>query len=122
MRRIRFEAKIEPRDAWIGLFWDRRPDGLHFFVCPLPFVVLHATLIASPELPRCEEGCHAPAVFRGLCRVHARELDCAVACEACDRIFDPLDGEPHAHDPESGADFCAKCTAEMRDDAPEVRA
>lgn len=39
-----FKMKIEPRDAWVGLFWDRRADGLHVYVCPVPFVVLHWTL------------------------------------------------------------------------------
>jgi hypothetical protein len=33
--------KFEPRDIWIGLFWDRRPDGLHIYVCPLPCLVIH---------------------------------------------------------------------------------
>lgn len=28
----RFEIKLEPRDIWIGLFWDRRYDGLHIYV------------------------------------------------------------------------------------------
>lgn len=36
---MKFEAKIEPRDALAGLFWDRRADGLHIYVCPVPFVV-----------------------------------------------------------------------------------
>jgi hypothetical protein len=37
-----FSVKVEPRDAWVGLYWDRRRDGLHVYVCPVPFVVLHA--------------------------------------------------------------------------------
>lgn len=53
---LRFEAKLEKRDAWVGLFWDRKQsssdpfgdgivwDDLHIYVCPLPFVVLHWTL------------------------------------------------------------------------------
>lgn len=32
---------IERRDLWVGLFWDRRPDGLHVWVCPLPTVAVH---------------------------------------------------------------------------------
>lgn len=42
MRRWSFTAKLEPRDAWVGLFWDRRGDGFHVYVCPVPFVVFHA--------------------------------------------------------------------------------
>jgi hypothetical protein len=38
---VQFEAKFEPRDAWVGLFWDRRVDGLHVYVCLVPFLVLH---------------------------------------------------------------------------------
>ena len=33
--------KFEPRDIWIGLFWDKRRDGLHVYVCPIPLVVIH---------------------------------------------------------------------------------
>jgi len=37
---MRFEFRIEPRDCWVGLFWDRRPE-LHLYVCPLPTVLFH---------------------------------------------------------------------------------
>lgn len=33
--------KFEPRDVWVGWFWDRRPDGIHHYVCPLPMIVIH---------------------------------------------------------------------------------
>ena len=39
--RIDLELKFEPRDLWVGLFWDRREDGLHLFVCPFPCVLFH---------------------------------------------------------------------------------
>ena len=32
---------FEPRDLWVGLFWDRRDDGTHFYVCPVPALVFH---------------------------------------------------------------------------------
>jgi hypothetical protein len=40
------EVKLEPRDLWVGLFWDRRPDPwgvrrLEVWVCPLPGLVIH---------------------------------------------------------------------------------
>lgn len=34
-------VRIEPRDCWIGVFWDRRADGLHVYVCPVPCLVFH---------------------------------------------------------------------------------
>lgn len=34
------EIKFEPRDIWVGLFWDRRDDGVWFWVCPLPCLVI----------------------------------------------------------------------------------
>ena len=37
-REGRVTIRFEPRDLWIGLFWDRRPDGLHFYVCPVPCI------------------------------------------------------------------------------------
>jgi hypothetical protein len=33
--------KFEPRDVWVGWFWDRREDGLHHYVCLVPMVVIH---------------------------------------------------------------------------------
>lgn len=33
--------KFEPRDVWIGWFWDRREDGKHHYVCPFPMLVIH---------------------------------------------------------------------------------
>lgn len=33
--------RFEPRDIWVGLFWDRKGDGTHFYLCPLPCVVIH---------------------------------------------------------------------------------
>lgn len=33
--------RFEPRDVWVGVFWDRQPDGLHVYVCPLPCLVMH---------------------------------------------------------------------------------
>jgi hypothetical protein len=33
--------RFEPRDVWIGWFWDRRDDGTHHYVCLLPMLVIH---------------------------------------------------------------------------------
>jgi len=39
--RIHFEVRLEPRDFWIGVFWDKRLDGFHIYFCPVPFLVFH---------------------------------------------------------------------------------
>lgn len=33
--------KFEPRDVWIGWYWDRRDDGTHHYVCIVPMLVVH---------------------------------------------------------------------------------
>lgn len=33
--------KFEPRDVWIGWYWDRRDDGTHHYVCTVPMLVIH---------------------------------------------------------------------------------
>lgn len=33
---------FERRDLWVGLYWDRKPDGLHMYLCPLPTLAVHA--------------------------------------------------------------------------------
>jgi hypothetical protein len=48
---VNIELKFEPRDLWVGLFWDRRSAGLwqpmrteystHFYVCVIPTLVVH---------------------------------------------------------------------------------
>lgn len=38
---------IEPRDAWVGLFWTRAryaPADFLVYVCPVPFVVLRFSI------------------------------------------------------------------------------
>lgn len=29
---------FEPRDLWIGVFWDRRPSELRLFICFIPCI------------------------------------------------------------------------------------
>lgn len=51
--RVLVEVGIEKRDAWVGLYWNRREQigfgGVQHrffdvYVCPLPFCVLHVQL------------------------------------------------------------------------------
>jgi hypothetical protein len=39
-RRMRFEVLFEPRDLWVGVFWDLS-RGLDVYVCPVPTLCLH---------------------------------------------------------------------------------
>lgn len=41
MRQWKWSAMFEPRDLWVGVFWDRRPDGLHIYLCAVPTLVAH---------------------------------------------------------------------------------
>ncbi len=42
-----WSVKWEPRDLWVGLYWDRRVDGVWFYVCLVPTIVI----IGAPEGP-----------------------------------------------------------------------
>ncbi len=57
---MRLEIKLEPRDLWIGLFWDKREnwrtdgvsDDLHLYLCLIPMIVIH--IVISKERPEVE--------------------------------------------------------------------
>ena len=49
------ELRFEPRDLWVGVFWDRRPDGLHVYVCLVPAFVYHV----YPLIPARRRGLRA---------------------------------------------------------------
>lgn len=34
---------FEPRDIWVGVFWDRRDDGLRLYICIVPCVPILLT-------------------------------------------------------------------------------
>lgn len=59
MKRWIIRAKFEPRDLWVGLFWDRDYDGLHLYVRLLPTLVIHAAHVRACRECGCtdEDGC-----------------------------------------------------------------
>lgn len=40
-----FKIMFEPRDLWIGLYWNVKQivagDFIHFYICPIPMLVFH---------------------------------------------------------------------------------
>lgn len=49
--RIKAQLQFEPRDIWIGLFWQTNHDmplpyyTLHIYVCLVPLIPLHVTVL-----------------------------------------------------------------------------
>lgn len=39
---MKVKIYFEPRDAWVGVFWDRRPN-LTVWICVIPFVPIRLT-------------------------------------------------------------------------------
>lgn len=43
--KTRLELKFEPRDLWVGLYWDRETthemEQLHLYFCLLPTLLIH---------------------------------------------------------------------------------
>ncbi len=37
---MKIRIYFEPRDIWLGVFWDRRPE-LNVWVCLLPMLPIH---------------------------------------------------------------------------------
>ena len=38
------QLQVEPKDIWIGCFWERTEIALHIYVCLVPMVPLHITI------------------------------------------------------------------------------
>ena len=38
---VKVQFRLEPRDAWVGLFWRRTDIALHVYICLVPFIPLH---------------------------------------------------------------------------------
>ena len=55
LKRWTWEIKFEPRDVWIGVFWQKglrvRPPKVywHFYICILPMVPIHIYQIQCYE-------------------------------------------------------------------------
>ena len=42
--RLIAQFQVEPRDLWVGLFWQRTEVALHLYICLIPLVPLHITV------------------------------------------------------------------------------
>jgi len=50
----KLSMRLEPRDLWVGLFWDRKRDGLQIVVCPIPVLAITLFIPKRPRLDPCE--------------------------------------------------------------------
>lgn len=48
--RLKAQFQFEPKDWWIGLFWQRTDVALHLYVCFVPLVPLHVTFALSRKV------------------------------------------------------------------------
>lgn len=39
--RLHLSIHFDPRDLWIGMFWDHDLGDTDVYICPIPCVVLH---------------------------------------------------------------------------------
>lgn len=46
--RLIAQFQFEPRDLWVGLFWQRTEIALHLYICLVPLVPLHVTIARLP--------------------------------------------------------------------------
>lgn len=46
---LKVQLQFEPRDIWIGLFWRRTEIAWHFYICILPLLPLHISILAISE-------------------------------------------------------------------------
>ena len=46
--RLKVQLQFEPRDLWIGAFWRRTEIAVHLYICVLPTVPLHITILTVP--------------------------------------------------------------------------
>ncbi len=48
--RWRWSFQLEPRDLWVGVYWDRlAPYLLDIYICPLPTLAVRLRLIYPPH-------------------------------------------------------------------------
>lgn len=43
--RLKVQLQFELRDLWVGLFWRKTDLCVHFYLCILPMVPLHVTVL-----------------------------------------------------------------------------
>lgn len=56
------QLQWEPRDMWVGLFWRTNHEmnipwyTLHIYICVLPLIPLHITLLLRSRVTKCDQG------------------------------------------------------------------
>lgn len=45
--RLIAQFQFEPRDLWVGLFWQRTEVAFHLYICVIPLVPLHITIAVA---------------------------------------------------------------------------
>lgn len=50
--RARVRVQFEPRDLWIGVYWDKRVLLLNVYVCLLPMLPIRVQVWLGRPLPR----------------------------------------------------------------------
>jgi hypothetical protein len=48
---VKAQVKFEPRDLWVGLYWDRSTFHWHIYLCLLPLLPLHIWWPHTPKPP-----------------------------------------------------------------------
>ena len=44
---LKIQFQFEPRDLWVGLFWRQTEVATHFYICLLPTIPLHITIVRT---------------------------------------------------------------------------
>lgn len=67
---MRAYLAFEPRDLWLGVYWSRRPNGLHVYVCFIPCFPLHIVFFSKRSpVPPTKEYPHTGMPCEGWCAV-----------------------------------------------------
>lgn len=51
---IKLQLQFEMRDCWVGLFWRKTDLAIHLYICLVPTIPLHVTILRRKYQNRCE--------------------------------------------------------------------